>query len=137
MISETHPDPFPACPSSFNLAAHVLARADQTPDKIALAVLRLTGAERWSYARLKAAVLGTGTGLLNSGLQPGDIVLMRLGNTVDFPVAYLGALAVGMVPVPTSAQLTAREVAGIIDVTDPGAILLADGVACPETDLKI
>ncbi|EDM70898.1 benzoate-coenzyme A ligase, putative [Roseobacter sp. AzwK-3b] len=137
MISETRPDPFPACPSPFNLAAHVLARADETPDKIALAVLRLTGAERWSYARLKAAVLGTGTGLLNSGLQPGDIVLMRLGNTVDFPIAYLGALAVGLVPVPTSSQLTEPEVAAMIATLDPAAILLGPGIACPDTAIPV
>src|SRR6056297_1630400 len=137
MISETRPDPFPACPSPFNLAAHVLARADETPDKIALAVLRLTGAERWSYARLKAAVLGTGTGLLNSGLQPGDVVLMRLGNTVDFPIAYLGALAVGLVPVPTSSQLTEPEVAAMIATLDPAAILLGPGIACPDTAIPV
>src|SRR6056297_2341668 len=137
MISETRPDPFPDCPSPFNLAAHVLARADETPDKIALAVLRLTGAERWSYARLKAAVLGTGTGLLNSGLQPGDIVLMRLGNTVDFPIAYLGALAVGLVPVPTSSQLTEPEVAAMIATLDPAAILLGPGIACPDTEIPV
>src|SRR6056297_3022992 len=137
MISETHPDPSPACPSSFNLAAHVLARADQTPDKIALAVLRLTGAERWSYGRLKAAVLGTGTGLLHSGLRPGDRVLMRLGNTVDFPIAYLGAIAVGLVPVPTSSQLTAPEVAKMIATLDPAAILRGPGIAVPKTDVPI
>ena len=33
-------------------------------------------------------------------------MLMRLGNSVDFPVAYLGAIAAGLVPVPTSAELT-------------------------------
>lgn len=137
MLSEIRSTPFAPCPAPFNMAAHVLRHAGDLPDKVALAVLGLSGAERWSFARLQDAVLGTGTGLLRAGLHPGDRVLMRLGNTVDFPVAYLGALAVGMVPVPTSAQLTAREVAGIIDVTDPGAILLADGVACPETDLKI
>lgn len=137
MLSEIRSTPFAPCPAPFNMAAHVLRHAGDLPDKVALAVLGLSGAERWSFARLQDAVLGTGTGLLRAGLRPGDRVLMRLGNTVDFPVAYLGALAVGMVPVPTSAQLTAREVAGIIDVTDPGAILLADGVACPETDLKI
>ncbi len=137
MLSEIRSTPFAPCPAPFNMAAHVLRHAGDLPDKVALAVLGLSGAERWSFARLQDAVLRTGTGLLRAGLHPGDRVLMRLGNTVDFPVAYLGALAVGMVPVPTSAQLTAREVAGIIDVTDPGAILLADGVACPETDLKI
>ncbi|MEQ9242209.1 class I adenylate-forming enzyme family protein [Roseovarius indicus] len=137
MLSETNSPAFAPCPAPFNLAAHVLRHADETPDKVALAVLGLSGAERWSYARLKAAVLGTGAGLLQAGLTPGDRVLMRLGNTVEFPIAYLGAIAVGLVPVPTSSQLTEREVAGIIDTVSPGVILRDPAIACPETDIPV
>jgi acyl-coenzyme A synthetase/AMP-(fatty) acid ligase len=129
--------PFAPCPAPFNLAAHVMSRAEACPDKIALAILRLSGAERWSYARLHAAIRGTGTGLLQAGLSPGDRVLMRLGNTVEFPIAYLGAIAVGLVPIPTSSQLTAPEVARIIAATAPRLILRAGDIACPETDIPI
>ena len=128
---------FAPCPAPFNLAAHVLAAGATTPDKIALSVVRPTGAQRWSYDRLIAAVRGTATGLLRAGLRPGDLVLMRLGNTVDFPIAYLGSIAAGIVPVPTSSQLTAREVSGILTQLSPKGILRADGVACPETDLPV
>ncbi|WP_422025725.1 class I adenylate-forming enzyme family protein [Roseovarius sp.] len=137
MVSQTNSPAFAPCPAPFNLAAHVLRHADASPDKVALAVLGLSGAERWSYAKLKQAVLGTGTGLLQTGLQPGDRVLMRLGNTVEFPIAYLGAIAVGLVPVPTSSQLTEREVAGIIATTAPGAILRDPAIACPDTDIPV
>lgn len=123
------------CPAPFNLARHVLGAAAETPDKIALAILRPTGAQRWSYARLEAAVRGTATGLLSAGLEPGDRVLMRLGNTVDFPIAYLGAIAAGLVPIPTSSQLTEREVTGILAHLAPKAILRAEDVPCPATDL--
>ena len=80
------------------MAAHVLHRADELSDKVALAVLSLGKAERWSFSRLKSAVQATGTGFLEAGLSPGDRVLIRLGNTVDYPIAYLGAT-----PVPASA----------------------------------
>ncbi len=128
---------FAPCPPNFNLAAHVLAAGTAVPDKIALAVVRPTGAQRWSYARLTAAVRGTATGLLRAGLTPGDILLMRLGNTVDFPIAYLGAIAAGIVPVPTSSQLTVPEVTKIIDHLAPKAILRAENVPCPDTDLPV
>lgn len=137
MLADDHQGACPLCPEPFNLAAHVMGRAEAHPDKIALAILRLSGAERWSYGRLRSAILGTGTGLLRAGLQPGDRVLIRLGNTVEFPVAYLGAIAVGLVPIPTSSQLTAPEVAGIITTTEPRLILRADDIACPETDIPI
>jgi acyl-coenzyme A synthetase/AMP-(fatty) acid ligase len=134
-VSETE-GPAP-CPAPFNLAAHVLASGAQVPDKIALAVLGLSGAERWSYARLIDAVRGTGAGLLQEGLKPGDRILIRLGNTVDFPIAYLGAISVGLVPVPTSSQLTEPEVSAIIDRLVPAAILLNGGVACPATAIPV
>jgi len=64
-------------------------------------------------------------------------VLMRLGNGVDFPIAYLGAIAAGLVPVPTSSQLTEREVTGIIATLAPAAILRDAGVACPDTGIAV
>lgn len=125
---------YPPCPTPFNLTAHVLAGADAVPDKIALAIVKPTGAERWSYARLKSAVLGCATGFLQSGLTPGDRLLMRVGNTVDFPVAYLAAIAVGIVPIPTSSQLTQAEVGVLIDMTAPSALLHDGTTACPPHD---
>ena len=130
MLSIFDQGPPAPCPTPFNLAAHVLHRADDQPDKVALSVLRPDGSENWTYGQMKAAVLGTATGLLEIGLIPGDIVLMRLGNTVDFPIAYLGAIAAGLVPVPTSSQLTEPETARIIDDLSPSAILRDPSVAC-------
>lgn len=121
----------------FNMAAYILGHADAPQDKDALAILGMSGAEHWSYARLQAAVRGTGTGLLQSGLVPGDRVLMRLGNSVEFPIAYLGAIAVGLVPIPTSSQLTEAEVQGVIGTVPPKAILLGDGIACPASDIQV
>lgn len=135
MKSEFCVSPPAPCPAPFNMAAHVLGRAEAQPDKVALAVLGLSGAEEWTYGQVQEAVLGTATGLRHSGLEPGDIVLMRLGNTVEFPIAYLACIACGLVPVPTSSQLTAPEVAGIIDTLTPKAILLGAGIACPETHI--
>ena len=137
MRSITTPiDPDP-CPQPFNMARYVLDAGAATPDKIALQVLRATGAERWSYARLRAAVRGTGTGLLRAGLAPGDRVLLRLGNTVDFPLAYLGAISVGVIPVPTSTQLTATEITRIAQEINPALILSAEGVARPDHPARV
>lgn len=131
-----HGDPAP-CPRPFNMAAHVLRHASVTPDKTALELLGPKAVESWSYARLSQAILGTGTGFLNAGLCPGDKLLMRLGNNVEFPIAYLGAIAVGLIPVPTSSQLTAPEVAEIIRQIHPTAILQSPGIACPDTKIPV
>lgn len=124
--------PIAPAPDRFNMAAHVLAHAEQLADKSALQILRPTGAERWSYARLAAAVRGAGTGFLRAGLVPGARVLLRLGNTPEFPVAYLGAIAAGLVPVPTSAQLTGEEITKMAAQITPAATVAGAGVALPD-----
>ncbi|SET10112.1 class I adenylate-forming enzyme family protein [Paracoccus homiensis] len=115
-----------------NLAEHVLRAGAGTPDKLALSVVGLARAERWSYARLIAAVRGTATGLQQAGLRPGDRLLMRLGNTPQFPVAYLGAIVAGIVPIPTSAQLTGPEITHIASQTDPAMIVAGRDIALPD-----
>lgn len=127
----------PPCPAPFNLADYVLSGGAATPEKIALQIVRPTGAERWSFARLAAAVRGTGTGLLARGLTPGDRVLVRLGNTVEFPVVFLGAIAAGLIPVPTSAQLTATEATVLARTVAPKLIVAGPGVALPEGDWPV
>ncbi|MDK3072867.1 class I adenylate-forming enzyme family protein [Sedimentitalea sp. JM2-8] len=122
--------PPPACPAPFNLAEHVIGHADRHPEKTALSVLGASGSQDWSFGQLSGAIRATGTGLLALGLRPGDIVLMRLGNTIDFPIAYLGAIAAGLVPVPTSSQLTESETAKMIAELSVAAVLHDPDVAC-------
>lgn len=122
MLSIHDDGPWPACPAPFNLAAHVLAPAARHPGRTALSILGPDGSEDWSFARLEAAVRGTATGLL-SAADPGDRVVLRLGNSPDFPVAFLGAIAAGLIPVPLSAALTAQEVAALLPVLSPRLIL--------------
>jgi acyl-coenzyme A synthetase/AMP-(fatty) acid ligase len=121
------------CPSDFNMAEYVLAHADITPEKVALSVLSNSGARRISYAQLKSDVLGVAQGLLDTGVEPNDRVLMRLGNTVDFPITYLAAIAIGAVPVPTSSVLTETEVAKIITDINPTVIIHDGACALPDT----
>jgi len=111
------------------MAAYVLARAQALRDKVAVSVVSPHSIEALTYGDLRAAVLGTGTGLLRAGCKPGDKVVLRLGNTIDFPIAYLGALAVGVIPVPTSAALTEPEVAQIMNDMRPRIVLHDPNVA--------
>lgn len=131
MPDRARPAP-PPCPRPFNLAAEVLARAAEVAQKPALLILRPTGADSWSYARLEAAVRGAGSGLLAAGLEPGDRILLRLGNTPEFPVAFLGAIAVGLVPVPTSSQLTRPEVTALAAAIRPAAVIAGEGITLPD-----
>lgn len=130
MLSVFDEGPAAPCPAPFNLAAYVLRHASEVPDRTALTQLSGAAASDWSYGQLEKAVRGTAAGLLQTGLAPGDLVLMRMGNTVDFPIAYLGCIAAGLVPVPTPAQLTRRETGAIIAGLSPAAVLRDPQLAC-------
>lgn len=66
--------------------------------------------------------------LRNLGVKVGDRVLIRLPNSLDYPIAFLGAMKMGAISVPTSTLLTAEEVAYL--AKDSGAtVLVTDAVA--------
>ena len=48
--------------------------------------------------------------LRKHGVSPGDRVLIRLPNCLDYPTAFLGAMKAGCIAVPTSTLLTVDEV---------------------------
>ncbi|MFZ3583071.1 class I adenylate-forming enzyme family protein [Loktanella sp. DJP18] len=120
-------------PPRFNMAAHVLAQAGLRAGHPALIV---PGGKVWSYADLEQAVRGTATGLLTRA-HPGDRILMRLGNTPDFPITYLACIAAGLIPVPTSSQLTTPEVTKMARELSPALIVQADGIAAAEGNWPI
>jgi acyl-coenzyme A synthetase/AMP-(fatty) acid ligase len=125
--------PFEPCPAPFNMAAHTFAAAARTPGKVALEVLRAPGevAERWTHGALAEAVRRAAGGLRALGVGRGDRVLLRLGNSADFPILFFAANGIGAVPVPSSPQLTAGEVARLIADLEPRLIALGPGLDLP------
>lgn len=132
--------PPPPCPAEFNLARYVLAAGQSTPDKTALDCIGADGAvtERLTYADLRRAVLGTATGLADRGIGRGDKVVLRLGNSSDFPVVFLAAAALGAIPVPTAAALTEREFSTLLTVLkDPRLVVLGDDLTAPASPVPV
>src|SRR5690606_20251008 len=75
---------------------------------------------------------GCATALLALGLAPGDRILLRLGNTLAFPILYLGAIWAGLVPVPTSSALTGAEITRLAALVTPRLIAAEPGIALPD-----
>jgi acyl-coenzyme A synthetase/AMP-(fatty) acid ligase len=131
MLSVIDTRPFSVAPSAFNLAGHVLARA-ATLKKPALILLHPDRDETLNFADLLRLTQGCATALLSLGLAPGDRILMRLGNSIAFPILYLGAIWAGLVPVPTSAALTAPEITKLAALVSPKLIVAEPGIPLPE-----
>ncbi|MES2916157.1 MAG: class I adenylate-forming enzyme family protein [Pseudomonadota bacterium] len=131
MLSEIDTRPFPKAPPAFNLAGHVLGRAAAL-DKPALTILRPERDETLTYTELLRMTRGCATALLSRGLMPGDRVLLRLGNGLAFPILFLGAIWAGLVPVPTSAALTAAEITRLAALVAPRLVAAEPGIALPD-----
>lgn len=131
MLSVIDTRPFPKAPPAFNLAGHVLARA-ATLNKPALTILHPEGDETLGYGDLLRLTQGCATALLAQGLTPGERILLRLGNTLAFPILYLGAIWAGLVPIPTSAALTRAEITRLAAFVQPSLIAVEPGIAKPD-----
>jgi len=75
--------------------AFLRERAEQYADDIAV----VAGDVRLSYAQLWHEAGRIGAGLLGHGVQPGDRVLVQLGNTAGFITTVCGLFRAGLVPV--------------------------------------
>jgi len=94
-----------APPERFNVAAHLLQRNAGRAAKTAY----IDDDSRLSYGELDDRVKRCAAGLLRLGLRREDRVLLLMLDTVDMPVAFLGALYAGIVPVPVNTLLPAGD----------------------------
>ena len=78
-----------------------------------------TGGPRLSYATLWDRATRVAGGLRGLGVQRGDRVAIRLGNGVDWVLAFLGAVLADAIVVPVNTRFTEDEANYV--VTDSGA----------------
>jgi acyl-coenzyme A synthetase/AMP-(fatty) acid ligase len=84
------------------------------------------GTTQVSYAQLAHRTSQFAQVLRKHRVEPGERVLIRLPNCLDYPTAFLGAMKAGCIAVPTSTLLTPDEVLYLIK--DSGAaVLVLDG----------
>jgi acetyl-CoA synthetase len=109
--------PFPAwtwhVPEFFNIGvactdAHI---GSDVEDRLAMIVEDdVLGTVTATYAELAKRSSQFAQLLRKRGVKPGDRVLIRLPNSIDYPTAFLGAMKAGCIAVPTSTLLTVDEV---------------------------
>src|SRR4029079_6435391 len=111
----------------FNAAAHLLALNAGRPDKVAY----IDDTGRVTYAELADRVRRCAAGLLALGLRREERVLMAMADGIDFPVAFLGALYAGVVPVPVNTLLTADDHAYMLEHCRAMAVIVAPALRPP------
>ena len=97
----------PAPPSQFNIAEHLLARHALRGDRIAY----IDDRTQLSYGELAKRSRQFASALQAAGLRREERVLLLAHDTVDWPIAFLGSIEAGVVPVAVNTLLTADDYA--------------------------
>lgn len=130
-------------PARFNMARYCIGEAARVRgDHLALVVVNdadapVEAAQRWTYAELDDAVRAVGAGLLDAGLTAGDRLMLRMGNTSDYALLFFGALAAGVVALPSSAMLTGSEASFLMGDSGAAAIAVAPELSVDAPGLRV
>ncbi|HUZ72832.1 MAG TPA: benzoate-CoA ligase family protein [Stellaceae bacterium] len=81
-----------------------------------------------SYAELAERVDRAANAFRRLGIEPEQRVLLVLLDTVDFPVAFLGAIKAGIVPVPVNTLLTAADYDFMLRDSRARALIVSDAL---------
>lgn len=103
------------------------------PTKVAI----VADGERITYGELDASANRLARFLRgNRGFQPGERVAILAGNTIEFLVAFYGAVRARCIAVPLSDQWSAAEFTACLRSCQPSLILMRSGSSLP-VDLSV
>jgi benzoate-CoA ligase len=108
-------------PARFNFAQHLLDANAHRGDKLAY----IDDAGRLTYAELAERVRRFAGGLRELGLRREDRVLLLMHDTSDWPVAFLGSLYAGVVPVAVNTLLPAPDYAYMLEHSRARAVFVS------------
>ena len=111
-------------PESFNFAGYLLAQNIHRPGKPAF----IDDTRTLSYGVLDERVRRMASGLRDLGIKREERVLLLMQDTNDWPVAFLGAIYAGIVPVPVNTLLTADDYAYMLEHSRAQAALVSGAV---------
>ncbi len=108
-------------PERFNFARDILERNSGRGARIAY----IDDLVSLDYGELDARVRQAAAAYISLGLRRDERVLLCMHDTVDFPVAFLGALYAGIVPVAVNTLLTADDYAYMLAHSRAQALLVS------------
>jgi benzoate-CoA ligase len=123
-ISQVATAHVPSPPESFNFAAHLLALNADRPGKPAF----VDDAGSLNYWELETRIRRLASGLRDLGVKREERVLMAMQDGTDWPVAFLGAIYAGIVPVAVNTLLTADDYAHMLEHSRAQAVLVSGEV---------
>lgn len=105
----------------FNFAQYLIALNLHRPQKVAF----IDDDESLNYGDLADRISRTAGGLSQLGINPGERVLLILQDSNDFPVAFLGAIYAGIVPIPVNTLMTEQDYQYFIEDSGATAVFVS------------
>jgi acyl-coenzyme A synthetase/AMP-(fatty) acid ligase len=119
-------------PDRFNYTGDVIgARAEETPDKVALIGVAPDGVtvNRYTFGDLASLAHRTAHVLRASGVGKGDRVFVQLPRIVEWYAVMLGCFQIGAIPMPATTQLMPKDQAYRVDRAQAVAAICDDAGA--------
>ena len=114
----------PAPGARFNIAEHLIQRNAGRPAKTAF----IDDHGALSYGELTERIRRMAAALLASGIRREERVLLLMHDCNEWPVAFLGALYAGIVPVAVNTLLTADDYAYMLANSRAQAVFVSDAL---------
>ena len=108
----------------YNAAEDLLARNAGRPEKIAY----IDDAGAYTYRELGRRVNRFASALQRLGVQPEQRILIAMLDTIDWPVAFLGAIKAGAVPVAANTLLTSADYRYMIEDSRARLLFVSDAL---------
>ncbi|MBL4827326.1 MAG: benzoate-CoA ligase family protein [Spongiibacteraceae bacterium] len=107
---------------TFNFAQHLLTLNTKRANKIAY--IDDTGS--LDYGELNTRVQRFASSLLTLGVHREERVLLIMNDCFDLPIAFLGAIYAGIIPVPVNTLLTPDDYTYLLENTRAQAVVISD-----------
>ena len=111
-------------PQRFNFAHHILTLNQSRKNKLAFR----DDHREMSYGELDLKIRQFAAGLLAHGVQPEQRILLVMHDSIDMPVAFLGALFAGVIPVPVNTLLPADNYAYMIKHSEAKIVVVSEAL---------
>ena len=82
--------------------------------------------EQVTYRQVDERATNLSLNLLDTGLQPGDIVVLQLGNVLEFVYTYFALLKIGVLPILALHSHRYRELKQFVELSGAVAAITAD-----------
>ncbi len=99
-----------------NLGYFNFAAANSYPDNIAVIDLSRKENTKITHSNLSKRMSSVALMRSNSGIKPGDRMLLGMGNRLEFIEIFFGAMRAGVVPIPLNIKLGAKTIDLLVNI---------------------